>query len=296
MRLLDTSTACRAEVTDLRLARGEVHLWWIRLAASRAAAARIEKMLSADETLRAAGFAFDDDRSAFILRRGVLRAVLASYLGSPAKDLLFECGPQGKPALAGCPLVFNSSHSQGTALIAVTTCGEVGVDIERLRPLNDAGSIAQRFFTAAEYTDWLSVSSGLRTEAFFNCWTRKESFVKAIGSGLSTPLDSFRVSLAPNEPAALLEVNGSAHAAEKWSMLDVKGDPNFAGCVAVNSSRGQSANTKMFRMDSVEMCFESLERPTRHRLSPFVVNAPDREMIRAGNEEPSSTNLGENYG
>jgi 4'-phosphopantetheinyl transferase len=78
--------------------------------------------------------------------------------------------------------------------------------------------IAEQFFSRDEIVALRSVPEELRTLAFFNCWTRKESYVKALGEGLSHPLDCFSVSLRPDEKAALLGVDGDAHEPARWKM------------------------------------------------------------------------------
>ena len=101
-------------------------------------------------------------------------------------------------------LRFNLAHSHELALYAFTRGREIGVDIEYLRALPDADQIADRFFSARENATLQALPASQRRQAFFNCWTRKEAYIKAIGKGLSQPLDQFEVSLAPGDPARLL--------------------------------------------------------------------------------------------
>jgi 4'-phosphopantetheinyl transferase len=77
-----------------------------------------------------------------------------------------------------------------------------GVDLEPISSELAGEDIAQRFFSANDATRLLSVPASERQQAFFNCWTRKEAFIKAKGTGLSLPLDQFDVTLSPGEPGA----------------------------------------------------------------------------------------------
>lgn len=193
--------------------------------------------LTADERARADRFHFDLHRRRFRAGRGFLRTLLASYLEREPADLRFTYGEKGKPQLAQAPgepvLHFNLSHSEDLALCAVTRGREVGADVEHIRPLSDLEQIAQRFFSRRESTVLLALPEADRPQGFFNCWTRKEAYVKAIGDGLSVPLDRFDVSLLPGEPARLLLLDGTAERAAGWTMVDLPPGPGFAGALAV---------------------------------------------------------------
>ncbi|HXU35729.1 MAG TPA: 4'-phosphopantetheinyl transferase superfamily protein [Blastocatellia bacterium] len=121
---------------------------------------------------------------------------------------------------------------------------EIGVDIEHIRPDFATYDIAERFFSASEVQRLRSLPSAFHTEAFFNCWTRKEAYIKAIGEGLSMPLDTFDVSLG-EEPRFLACRDGREDPA-KWSMLDVSPGPEFVGAVAM---RAHGVKVKRFRLE-----------------------------------------------
>jgi 4'-phosphopantetheinyl transferase len=214
----------------------EVHVWRATLDVSDATDGRLETWLSPDELQRAAAFRFARDRTRFILRRGVLRALLGRYLALHPKRIVFEYGAAGKPALAAAHgehgLIFNVSHSEDLAVYAIAAGRAVGVDVESVRPLIEADAIARRYFSPAEAAALNNIPDpALRLEAFFNCWTRKEAYIKATGEGLSRPLDSFDVSLAPEEPARLLKTT-AAGGAGAWSLCHLSPAPGFAGAVA----------------------------------------------------------------
>jgi 4'-phosphopantetheinyl transferase len=218
----------------LELVDGEVHLWVARLEAAESTFARAFSWLSPDEVERADRFRFDKHRSAFVLGRAVLRALLASYLRIPPEEASFVYGPKGKPALAGatCPLDFNVSNSGDLAAYAFTLGCEIGVDVEHRRRLLEIEGIARRFFAPEEVTELMALSEGERPEGFFNCWTRKEAYIKAVGDGLSVPLDSFQVTLEPGVPARMVALDGSAAAAERWTLHAFTPEPDYAGAIA----------------------------------------------------------------
>ena len=212
----------------------EVHLWIVRLEASEGPFEQLSTWLSPDETARAARFRFDKHRRAFVLGRAALRALLGRHLGVPAAQVSFSYGPKGKPALADAthPLRFNASNSGNLAAIAITEGCEIGVDIEQRRPVPEIERIAERFFAPQEAAELMALPEALRTQGFFNCWTRKEAYIKAVGDGLSVPLDGFRVTLRPGAAAQLLDLGGSREAARGWTMHDFFPEPGYAGAVA----------------------------------------------------------------
>jgi 4'-phosphopantetheinyl transferase len=197
----------------------------------------LQLTLAADEIARAERFYFQKDREHFIVARGLLRLILSCYLYVAPDQLRFCYGSHGKPALAITSgqdrLCFNLAHAHGLALYAVARGREVGIDLERLRLIPDAEQIAARFFSPRENAVFRALPSSKRQEAFFNCWTRKEAYIKAVGDGLARPLDRFEVSLRPGEPARLLSVEGDAQEASRWVLQDLTPAPGYVAAIAV---------------------------------------------------------------
>jgi 4'-phosphopantetheinyl transferase len=230
----------------MRLDGGDVHLWVARLEASEKNFGRAFSWLSPDEVERADRFRFERHRSAFVLGRAVLRALIAGYLRMTPEEASFTYGPKGKPALAGAELSdtadsfnctvdslrFNVSNSGDLAAYAFTLGCEIGVDVEHRRRLLEIEGIARRFFASDEVTELMALSESERPEGFFNCWTRKEAYIKAVGDGLSVPLDSFRVTLEPGVPARMVSLDGSTAAAERWTFHAFSPAPDYAGAIA----------------------------------------------------------------
>jgi len=210
-----------------------VDVWTIHLAAPQHEIECAGALLSPDERARAARFHFDRHRRAFVLGRAGLRILLAQRLGVPPQSVEFQYGPKGKPALAGCAsrLRFNASNSGDLAACCFTESCEIGIDIEQARPLSEVQDIAHRFFSPEEVSELMALAEPERPAAFFRCWTRKEAYIKAVGDGLSLPLDDFRVTLTANDAARIVHLGGSAEAAAGWSMHDFAPAPEYFGAV-----------------------------------------------------------------
>jgi 4'-phosphopantetheinyl transferase len=196
-------------------------------------------VLSDFERQRASRFAFDSIRTRFIVARATLRRLLAKRLGAQPADIEFVYGEQGKPALGArfedSNLFFNVSHCDDLAVYAFSSAGEIGVDVEAVRWFADANDVAARVFSSAEQKAYAALHPLLRPLGFFNCWTRKEAFIKALGSGLQRPLDSFDVSLAPDEPAEILRVENTAGNSCGWAMESFVPAPGFVAAVVTEN-------------------------------------------------------------
>ena len=157
------------------------------------------QILSDEERARAAQLRFAIDRQRFVAAHVALRYALAEQTGERAETLRFAHTAFGKPSLSGWTYVrFSLSHSQGLGLIAIGGRGPLGADVERLRPVPDALSLAARHFTRSENEALAALPAGDRDCAFLTCWTRKEACLKAIGLGLIVPTALFEVGLAPD--------------------------------------------------------------------------------------------------
>lgn len=194
-------------------------------------------LLSRDEQERMARFRFEIDRENFIFCRSMLRILLASYLGTSPAELCFAYSAHGKPSLAGpsSNLQFNLSHSHGIVLFAFSQGKRVGVDVEHVRRDLNVQEIASRFFSAAEKRALTQCSD--MHDAFFHCWTRKEAFVKARGEGLSCPLASFDVSVAPGDEEVPLTTRPDGTESQAWQLWSLNSFPEHAAAVAVESGQ-----------------------------------------------------------
>lgn len=159
-------------------------------------------------------------------------------MSKPADSLRFNFGPQDKPSLEMqglSPRVnFNLSHSHGLAVYAFALGREVGVDVELIRPEFIGDDIAERYFSSREQAELRTLSQNLRAEGFFNCWTRKEAYVKARGEGLQIPLKDFDVSLTPGEPPILESGDIS-----QWSLRSFEPAPGYVAAVVAEGKDWQ---------------------------------------------------------
>jgi 4'-phosphopantetheinyl transferase len=219
------------------LAPDEVHIWRACLKPDAAAVQASFDTLTPAERQRADKFYFARDRERFIVGRGVLRRILSRYLNILPNQIRFSYNQFGKPALSAeadaSQLRFNMSHSHELALYALARGREIGVDIEYARDDFASLEIAERFFAPKEIAMLRAVPASDLTASFFNCWTRKEAFIKALGEGLSHPLDRFSVSLKPGEPASLLSVEESPQEAARWSLVELFPGEGYAAALAL---------------------------------------------------------------
>jgi 4'-phosphopantetheinyl transferase len=217
------------------LEEGVAHACIVPLYAGPQTVRRMYALLSPAERVRAARFAFDRDRRTFVMSHGILRRVLGTVCHENPARLRFRQGLRGKPYLVDAPpgLQFNLSHTEGFCLVGVTRGAAIGVDVERVRRTDDMPQLVRHCFSAAEQRELEALPPGDRCRAFFKGWTRKEAFIKAIGDGLSYPLETFDVSLNPDGPARLLAIGGSATAADGWSMDALEPAPDVQAAVAV---------------------------------------------------------------
>jgi 4'-phosphopantetheinyl transferase len=235
-----------------RLGSREVQVWGVWLSGSDASLAYYRSMLSPEELQRAERFRFEHLRHSYTRSRGSLRLLLAHYLGRPPNEIQLICRPKGKPILRDSSQIdFNASHSGQMALYAFTVGCELGIDVEQLRKLDDAESIAARFFSTAEASELLSLTPEQRGPAFFRCWTRKEAYVKAVGDGLAIPLNRFQVTLLPGIPARFVQLASDMGTAADWTLDHLELAPGYLGALAYRDSRRPTAIHPIVRSDDL---------------------------------------------
>ncbi len=213
----------------------EVHVW--RASLDVAWSWTFDEALTLEDRARADRFRFDSDRRRFCVARASLRLILARYVKAKPARLQIEPGEYGKPFFADAKstqgLRFNLTHSKELALIAVSRDREVGVDVEYMRSDFVTDEVAAHFFSASEAEEFRAVPRELRTQSFFNCWTRKEAYIKARGEGLYCPLDRFDVSVAAGTRAALLNSRVAPNEVDRWRLEELKPAKGYAATLAV---------------------------------------------------------------
>jgi len=249
----------------------EVHVWRAALDMSAAQLERLARLLSPDEQVRARRFHFRKDQEHFIAARGILREILSRYLDREPAQLLFGYGPFGKPGLApgsgADGLCFSLSHSQGLALFAITRDREIGVDLEQIQTDFAWELVAERFFSGSEVAALRALPAAMGCEAFFDCWTCREAYVKAKGDGLSNHLDAFEAFLPREEPAGLICAGGHRQETCRWSIAKLCPGTGFAAAVAVRG-RGWQLRSWRWQQESPRLltparCQDSTPRENR---------------------------------
>jgi len=220
----------------------EVDVWLISCEPSEELDSPAE-LLSLDERERADRFHRKLDRNRFRVIHTAMRMILAQYLNVPPQEVSFSSAMGVKPELAsqlrGAGIQFNLSHSSELALLAVAKGAMVGVDVEWINPEFPIDEIAERFFSAAEISVLNALTADERVNAFFSCWTRKEAYIKALGEGLSVPLDSFEVAFGSHRAAALVAVRDNPQELSRWSMYELKVPKNYTAALVVEGSAHQ---------------------------------------------------------
>lgn len=220
----------------LIIKNSEVHIWLLSLKDNINNLKDLNSFLSEDEIERAGKFHFEKDRNNYIIARGTLRKILSLYLKIEADKIEFSYNSYGMPYLNNkhnSSLKFNLSHSGNFAIYTFTYNKNIGIDIEYISESLSCEEIADRFFSPEEVAMLKSVPEDKKKRAFFNCWTRKEACIKAVGKGLSMPLSDFTVSLIPGEPPGLIYVKDKPEAPSQWTLKELEINSDYVASVAV---------------------------------------------------------------
>lgn len=218
---------------------GEVHVWRTSLEQPEEIIAQLQRHLSADEAARVRRFCFEKDRRHWIVARGLLRSLLGQYLDLKPSLLEFRYNVHGKPFIkhpaTGSAFHFNLSHSAGLAVYAFIYTRSVGVDVQytRRKPKVDCEKMARFQFSLSEYQALCLLPADMREQAFYQCWTRKEAYVKARGRGMSLPLDQFDVAFLPGDRPALLVSREDPGEVARWTFQELTCGADYAGALVV---------------------------------------------------------------
>lgn len=238
---LATTWSTMSEIPDW--GAREVHVWLIPLHPAEEDLDQLRSWLVSAEQTRADRFLFDKHRQRFLIGRARQRQLLGQYLDLAPSQVDFQYDGLGKPSLRGqganSGVCFNFSNSGQAALLAVTRDMELGIDLELLRGLTNLEGLAARFFTAEESDEILSLQGLPQQQAFFRCWTRKEAYLKAVGKGLTFPLNRVRVTVQADQPARICWINGDPAAAAAWQLQHLEPAGGYLGALAFQGSRDQ---------------------------------------------------------
>jgi 4'-phosphopantetheinyl transferase len=202
---------------DYQINNHQIHIWLIDI--NNYLQPNFAAYLDDQEIERAQRFKFIKDRNCFIGSHAALRMLLGKYCSCDPCAITYEYTANNKPILTGNNLIkFNLSHSHSQAIIAVTKNHPVGIDIEYMQEKKILAELAKRFFSTQEYAEYKSLPAQQKTLGFYNCWTRKEAFVKALGIGITCPLKSFSVNLTPEIHAKILSMHKNKGDISQWQL------------------------------------------------------------------------------
>lgn len=197
-------------------------------------------IVSAEEQARALRFVRPRDGRRFVLCRGALRLILAQLIQVSPGDVAFRFGPGGKPELI--PRIghddeivprFNVSHSGEMALIAICPDRELGVDIERRRPVSQADRIVESYFTPAEQAQFLALDEPARAEAFIRGWTRKEAILKAKGVGLAGLAAGYETMFGDGPLTGDFRLASPLSRVQEWTLWEAAPGDDYAAALAI---------------------------------------------------------------
>jgi 4'-phosphopantetheinyl transferase len=219
----------------------EIQCWIVKLSQCAGKLQGWTHSLSEQERLRAESFQFEADRLRYICGHGLLRQVLGQWLGKKPDELEFRIGPMGRPVLKGQAPAFNISHSGDFVLVALGWVERIGVDVEQIRPIEDLDELVRRHFAAAEIATYGTLTNDeTRKRAFFRGFTRKEAYLKAIGTGLGTPLESVETGILAGDR------NLTCAPGSGWTLTEFEPGPGYLAAIV---AQGQTGELKRVELD-----------------------------------------------
>ncbi len=244
------SRAQRLCIPRCTLEPDELHVWtlFVDQLTDPSLSHSLQALLTPEEQQRQYRYAHERDRSQFFLARVLARTLLSGYLGRPSASLHFATTPYGKPVLQpgdGQPGIhFNLSHSHGAIACAVNPTREVGIDVEDQQRGLAYLDLAERYFAPPEASHLRCLDAEQRRAAFFAIWTLKEAFVKAIGQGLTYPLDTFAFDLDCDRLRAFRPLADGVPT--HWHFFQFDLGPRHRGAAAVQAPPDRPIRLRMF--------------------------------------------------
>ncbi|MEO9892384.1 4'-phosphopantetheinyl transferase superfamily protein [Aurantibacter sp.] len=221
-----------------------LHIWNFKAIKDEPKLHILSKTLSADEHLRASKYRFEKDRAVYITARYLLRTLISSYLEINPKEIVFDYSEYDKPTYLGnIELDFNVSHSGNRIIIGLAKQQIIGVDIEKIKNDFNPIELANNVFSNDEINALSEYNGEELYRAFYRGWTRKESFIKAVGEGLSYPLKSFSVTIDNDETASFLSINNENESNQSWHLHSFIPSEGF---IAAITTKGNPKKIEFF--------------------------------------------------
>ena len=190
------------------------------------------------EKSRADNMLLEQNRQMFIKCRSSLKCFLSFITGIKIEEIIIYEGVNGKPYLNEKDVFFNVSHSVDCFVIAITHLGQIGIDIEQKNRKLDYSKIKGLLFSESELNLFDDLEQDSKQEAIINAWTRKESFFKALGSGMTSPLKEFEVDFMPGSEPSINKMGWGNDEKENWKMISLDIDKDYIGAISVQSRMG----------------------------------------------------------
>lgn len=233
----------------LSISKNAIYIWLIYVGRVVHDLSDLYSVLSDDEVLRACRFRFEKDRLQFIVGRGMLRFILSQHSGVSPRSLQFSYGKFGKPEQGNSDLTFNLSHSNGSVLLAVTRSRRIGIDIEEIRSSSNLNAMGDFIFSPEEKEAWQALPESLQLSAFYDIWTCKEAFGKALDCGLSYALKEIVLGTSLGKNVKLKKfMHVDVHSGEKscWTIQSLNLHPNLKAALV---SEGPEWPSLVYRYD-----------------------------------------------
>jgi 4'-phosphopantetheinyl transferase len=209
------------------LRTGEIHLWTATLDPSSETIDRMRLVLSPEETKKASYFKYEREQHAYIISQAVLRLLISVYLNIDPAEVILVASKKGKPFLVNEPsLYFNISNSHEMCVYAFSRDAEVGIDIEKVRELPDLDQLIEQNLTSREKAYFLK-HPDQKLALFFQFWTFKESYLKAIGEGMRLSPDNLEFSL--NDGHISLQSVTFGFESTDWQFKQFTREGNYTG-------------------------------------------------------------------
>ena len=193
-------------------------------------------LLDRAERRRSERFSNESARNHFVISRAIARQLIARILCVRHETIEFAPGQHGKPYIRtkgeSSDLVFNQSHSGDRLAVVIGNRQRLGVDIERHRERFSYGSLVNKCFADSEREYWHALPAEQQQSAFYQFWTQKEAFVKAVGRGISLGLDHCVV--AVDQPFRFLRIPEQYGDASDWRLIDLSMPEGFSGALSTD--------------------------------------------------------------
>lgn len=181
---------------------------------------RCYSYLDCQERLRSEAFRFASDRSKYIMAHGLLRSLLARYLRRTPNEVEFSHNNFGRPQLrmrlGDLPVRFSITHTMDLISCALTVGRDVGVDAEKIAPLDELSSFSKLVLSPEELAVFFATSLDERQSLVYRLWTLKEAYLKALGIGLSMDPSCISFLINPDHGITIMNAVGSTKSPNTW--------------------------------------------------------------------------------